>query len=168
MMKHLQRFSVPIVLLLAVSCQSPTEEIKSMPPAIQKSALAELGREVLVDALREVEGKTPVNFVEIEYPSVKPIRETVQRATLFSSAVTRVVGHTFEGKIVSSAMAADFKDFEVEIAYIASNGSEISRETFIIYKTCRAGEFEGFEVELDQPDQTDTYRYLILGAEKAN
>ena len=168
MVKHFLRFSVPMALLLAVSCQSPMEEIKSMPPAIQKSALAELGREVLVDALREVEGKTPVSFVEIEYPSVKPIRETVQRATLFSSAVTRVVGHTFEGKIVSSAMAADFKDFEVEIAYIASNGSEISRETFTIYKTCRAGEFESFEVELDQPDQTDTYKYLILGAEKAN
>lgn len=168
MMKRLMRFSVPVALLLVASCQTPTEEIKSMPPAIQKSALAELGREVLVNALREVEGKTPVSFVEIESPSVKPIRETVQRSTLFSSAVTRVVGHTFEGKIMSSAMAADFKDFEVEIAYIASNGSEISRETFTIYKTCRAGEFERFEVELNQPDQTDTYKYLILGAEKAN
>ena len=36
------------------------------------------------------------------------------------------------------------------------------------FDTVPTGEFESFEVELDQPDQTDTYKYLILGAEKAN
>jgi hypothetical protein len=150
------------------SCQSPTEEINKMPKEIQRSVLAEFGREALVDALREVEGKTPVSYVEIEDSAVNSIRETVQRATLFSSAITRVVGHKFTGTIQSTALAADFKDFQIEVTYVASNGSDISSQDFTIYRTCRAGDSEPFEFLLDRPDQTSRYRYVILGAERAN
>ena len=117
-----------------------------------------------MSALREVEGKTPVSYVGIENGTVSPIRKTVQRSTLFANAITEVVGHKFSGTIRSTAIAANFKDFQIKLTYLASNGSEISSQNFTIYKTCRAGRSENFELKIERPDQTSRYTYLILGA----
>ena len=96
---------------------------------------------------------------------MKTERETVQRATLFSSAITRIVGHKFKGRVENSALVTSFKDFKVYLIYMARNGSEISREEFTIYKTAAAGQSVNFNVEIDRPDQTDSYKYFIFEAE---
>ena len=157
-----------IAVVVIAGCQSPSEELKAMPKEVQKSALAELGRDILVDALREVEVQSPISYISISNARVTPIRETVQRATLFSSAVTRVVGHSLSGVIESSALVASFKDVEIEVIYKASNGSEISRQSFIIYKTCLAGNNQSFEIELERPDQTTDYGYIVVNASRAD
>lgn len=160
-------FAILCVLLLT-SCQSPAAKIDSMSPKEQRIELAQLKREVLIDALREMEEQSPTKWVEIKNPNVSAIRETVQRETLFRNAITRVTGHKFTGRIQSESLVAQFKDFEIQILYLASNGSEISRENFTIYKTCGAGKAKSFSVEIQQPNQTSNYKYLLLGALPAN
>ena len=118
----------------------------------------------MIDALRDVEGKSPISYISVTNARVSPIRETVQRATLFSSAVTRVVGHSLSGVIESSALVASFKDVEIEVIYKASNGSEIARQSFVIYKTCHPGESQRFDIELERPDQATDYSYVVLNA----
>lgn len=139
-----------------------------MSPDEQRFELAQLSTEVLIDALREREEQSPTNWVEIKNPNVTAIRETVQRETLFRSAITRVTGHKLNGRLQSESLVAEFKDFEIQIVYFASNGSEISREDFTVYKTCRAGKTQAFSVEIQQPDQTSSYKVLLLGAQPAN
>lgn len=159
---------IVFMVTMMAACQTPSEELRSMPEEVQRHALAELGRDILVDALREVEVKSPISYISVTNARVSPIRETVQRATLFSSAVTRVVGHSLSGVIESSALVASFKDVEIVVTYKASNGSEIARQSFVIYKTCHPGGSQNFEIELERPDQTTDYSYVVLNATRAD
>jgi hypothetical protein len=161
--------AIPLILCSALlACTSPSEKIKEMPPKQQRSALAEVGRAALVEALREIEGRTPISFLSIKQANVRPIEETIQRETLFRSAVKRTVGFTFEGAIENSALVASFKDFKIIIYYDAENGSNISSEELTVFKTIRAGGSETFRAEINQPDQTRSYRYVITRAVQAN
>ena len=162
------RWITVISFCLFASCQTPSEKLKSLPEQDRRHALTELDRDVLIDALRDVEGKSPISYISVTNARVSPIRETVQRATLFSSAVTRVVGHSLFGVIESSALVASFKDVEIEVIYKASNGSEIARQSFVIYKTCHPGESQRFDIELERPDQATDYSYVVLNASRAD
>ena len=164
----MNRLLTVLVVSALVGCSNPIEDLKDMPPKIQRSALAELGRDVLIDGLREVESKTPVSFLKIDEGRVSPIEEVIQRETLFRSAVKRTVGHRFEGTIYNNALVANFKDFKVILYYDATNGSNISSEEFVIYRTVAAGSFDTFSVEINRPDQTSSYRYTITEAQRAN
>lgn len=144
------------------ACATPSEKLKEMPASGQRNVLAELGRDVLVDALREVESRTPVSFLRVENGKVKPIQEIVQRETLFRSAVKRTIGHKFEGIIFNDALVADFKDPKVVIEYVAENGSKISSEELVLYRTIAAGESEVFSAEIKKPDQTHSYRFQVI------
>ena len=158
-MRHLA-FLLTCVILFG--CATPAEKLKEMPAMGQRNVLAELGRDALVEALREVESRTPVSFLRVENGKVKPIQEIVQRETLFRSAVKRTVGHKFEGVIFNDALVADFKDPKVVIYYVAENGSTISSEELILYRTIPAGKSEAFSAEIKRPDQTHSYRFQVI------
>ena len=162
------RFITICAIFALVACSNPTEKLKEMPPKVQRSALAELGREALINGLREVESKTPVSFLSVDEGRITPIQEIIQRETLFRNAVKRTVGHKFEGTIYNNALVANFKDPKVIIYYDAANGSNISSEEFVIYHTVPAGSFDTFSVEINRPDQTSAYRYAITEAKRAN
>ena len=158
------RLITAIAILTLFGCSDPTEKLKEMPPKIQRSVLAELGREALINGLREVESKTPVSFLRVDEGRVTPIQEIIQRETLFRSAVKRTVGHKFEGTIYNNALVANFKDPKVIIYYDAANGSNISSEEIVLYRTIHAGNYESFSVEINKPDQTESYRYAVIEA----
>ncbi len=164
----MNRLLIVLVVFALAGCSNPIDDLKEMPPKIQRSALAELGRDALVDALREVESRTPVSFLKVDEGRVSPIQEVIQRETLFRSAVKRTVGHSFEGTIYNNALVANFKDFKIILYYDAANGSNISSEEFVIYRTVSAGSFDTFSVEIDRPDQTSSYRYVVTEAQRAN
>ena len=158
------RLITALAILTLFGCSDPTEKLKEMPPKIQRSALAELGREALINGLREVESKTPVSFLRVDEGRVTPIQEIIQRETLFRSAVKRTVGHKFEGTIYNNALVANFKDPKVIIYYDAANGSNISSEEIVLYRTIRAGNYESFSAEINKPDQTESFRYVVTEA----
>ena len=157
-----------VLASIFISCSTPLEKLKELPPKQQRSALAEIGREALVNALREVEGQTPISFLKINQASVRPIEQVVQRATLFRSAIKKTVGHTFEGSIQNNALVANFKNLKVIIYYDAANGSKISQEELTVFQTIRAGKSVNFSAEINEPDQTSSYRYIITEAARAN
>lgn len=76
----------------------------------------------------------------------------------------RTVGYKLEGTIENSAMIANFKDIEIEIAYVAGNGSDISSETIKIFETVRAGDSNEFSIKVNRPDQTESFRYTLRSA----
>ena len=164
----MNRLWIIMAVFALAGCSRPIEDLKEMPPKIQRSALAELGRDALVDALREVESKTPISFLKVDEGRVSPVQEVVQRATLFRSAVKKTIGHRFEGTIYNNALVANFKDFKVILYYDAANGSNISSEEFVIYRTVPAGSFDVFSVDVNRPDQTSSYRYAVTEAQRAN
>lgn len=153
-----------LVVLSFISCSSPAEKLKGLPAAEQQTAIVQCDREVILAALRQQESDAALSYLKVDQGRIRPIQEVAQRATLFQDAVMRNIGYKLDGIIENSALIADFKDIELEITYIAGNGSTINNESFKIYETVGAGQTEQFSIEINRPDQTESFRYSIKSA----
>ncbi len=153
-----------LLLLTFLSCSSPAEKLMGLSAYEQQTVIAQCDREVIIAALRQKESDASLQYLKVDNSRIVPIQEVAQRATLFQSAVMRTVGYKLEGTIENSAMIANFKDIEIEIAYVAGNGSDISSETIKIFETVRAGDSNEFSIKVNRPDQTESFRYTLRSA----
>ena len=136
-MKRLSVISACLIILF--SCNSNNS----------KNAAAEKENyEVTKQALKEKEGKNPINFLSVTGSD---------KHNLFGQTVVK-------GNITNKASVAVYKDVDVQLNFYSKTGALLEADKETVFETIHPGESKNFKTKYFAPKGSDSVALKILGA----